>query len=191
VLEKSGPTPCPTCHQPLPDPAAPTAEAAPEAHHLQVHTRNENALLGRLRRDQDRVTDLITTFAGSLKFVYIHTLWFGLWILANAGLLGAGVVFDKFPYGLLTMIVSLEAIFLSTFVMVSQNRQSARADVRAELDFETNLRSEIWALHIGRRLGLDPHDIERHVQTIIQVSKQEISGPPDGDAHDAFDPDSV
>jgi uncharacterized membrane protein len=171
--------------------AAVAALVPPEPHHLQPHTRSEITLMGRLRTGQDKVTDTITTFAGSLKFVYIHTAWFSFWILANAGLLGAGVVFDKYPYGLLTMIVSLEAIFLSTFVMVSQNRQSARADVRAELDFETNLRSEIWALHIGRQLGLDPHDIERHVQTVVQASKLEISGPVDGDAHDSFDPDSV
>ena len=79
-------------------------------------------------------------------FVYLHSVWFGLWILLNVGLVGGAVVFDKFPFGLLTMIVSLEAIFLSTFVMVSQNRQAARADIRSQLDFETNLRAEIWSV---------------------------------------------
>jgi len=57
-------------------------------------------------------------------------------------------------------IVSLEAIFLATFVMVSQNRQVARADIRSQLDFENNLRGEIWAVHIGTELGLDPEHIE-------------------------------
>jgi uncharacterized membrane protein len=173
-----GQTHCPTCHQALPKTP------------LQPYTRSENRVMSRLRTSQDNVTDGITSFAGSLKFVYLHTAWFGVWILINAGLFGAAVVFDKFPYGLLTMIVSLEAIFLSTFVMISQNRQAARADVRAELDFETNLRSEIWSVSIGRKLGLDPHEIEQHVQKIVLASRDEISGPAGAAAKDAFDPEN-
>ena len=72
---------------------------------------------------QNRVADKITAFSGSMAFVYIHVLWFGLWI-------GLGV--EKYPYGLLTMIVSLEAIFLSTFVMISQNRADAKHEVVAD-----------------------------------------------------------
>ena len=68
----------------------------------------------RARSLQNRIADAITTFAGSMVFVYIHVVWFAVWI-------GLGV--EKYPFGLLTMIVSLEAIFLSTFVMISQNRQ--------------------------------------------------------------------
>jgi uncharacterized membrane protein len=60
--------------------------------------------------------------------------------------------------------VSLEAIFLSTFVMVSQNRQAARSDIRAQLDFETNLRAEIWAVHIGAALNID----EAHVEDVVR-----------------------
>ena len=139
-------------------------------------TRNERSLLRSLQRTQDRVADAITTFAGSLNFVYIHSVWFGVWILLNVGLLGAALEFDKFPFGLLTMIVSLEAIFLSTFVMVSQNRQAARADVRSELDFETNLRAEIWAVHIGQQLGIDPTHVEDVVRQAIEGSRQQLSG---------------
>ena len=95
-----------------------------------------------------------------MSFVYLHSVWFGLWVLVNVGAVGAALILDKFPFGLLTMIVSLEAIFLSTFVMISQNRPAARADVRSELDFEANLRSEIWSVHIGHALGLDPDHIE-------------------------------
>jgi uncharacterized membrane protein len=159
--------------------------------HLRSFTRIENEVLDRLRTGQDEVTDKITSFAGSMHFVYIHAAWFGLWIAINAGLFGAALVFDKFPYGLLTMIVSLEAIFLSTFVMISQNRQAARADLRAELDFETNLRSEIWSVEIGRQIGLSPGEVEQHVQRIIEASKKEISGPVGVAVHDAFDPDST
>src|SRR6476660_2631424 len=77
---------------------------------------------------QNRIADKITDFAGSMTFVYIHILWFGCWI-------GFGV--ESYPYGLLTMIVSLEAIFLSTFVMISQNRADAKRQVVANLEWKT------------------------------------------------------
>jgi uncharacterized membrane protein len=77
---------------------------------------------------QNRIADRITDFAGSMRFVYLHILWFGSWI-------GFGV--ESYPYGLLTMIVSLEAIFLSTFVMISQNRADAKRQVVANLEWKT------------------------------------------------------
>jgi len=77
---------------------------------------------------QNRVADRITTFAGSMAFVYLHVLWFGCWI-------GFGV--EGYPYGLLTMIVSLEAIFLSTFVMISQNRADAKRQIIADQQWQT------------------------------------------------------
>jgi uncharacterized membrane protein len=76
---------------------------------------------------QNRVADRITTFSGSMAFVYIHIVWFGCWI-------GFGV--EKYPFGLLTMIVSLEAIFLSTFVMISQNRADAKRQVIADAQWK-------------------------------------------------------
>jgi uncharacterized membrane protein len=107
---------------------------------------------------QNRIADRITDFAGSMWFVYIHIVWFGLWI-------GLGV--EKYPYGLLTMIVSLEAIFLSTFVMISQNRADAKRQVIANQQWKTvqeedrqneellDLSQQILALtkaiHVGRR----------------------------------------
>ena len=77
---------------------------------------------------QSRIADGITAFAGSMAFVYIHVIWFGCWI-------GFGV--EKYPFGLLTMIVSLEAIFLSTFVMISQNRADAKRQVLADEQWQT------------------------------------------------------
>jgi uncharacterized membrane protein len=70
------------------------------------------------------------------------------------------------------MIVSLKAIFLSTFVMVSQNRQAARSDIRAQLDFENNLRAEIWAVHIGASLGVDPAHVEEIVFQALAAFKE-------------------
>ena len=89
---------------------------------------------------QNRIADAITDFAGSMWFVYIHIVWFGLWI---------GLGAEKYPYGLLTMIVSLEAIFLSCFVLVSQNRQAQKDRVRADVEYEVNVRAEreVSALH--------------------------------------------
>ena len=77
---------------------------------------------------QNRIADRITAFAGSMWFVYIHIIWFSSWI-------GFGV--EGYPYGLLTMIVSLEAIFLSTFVMISQNRADAKHQVVADQQWRT------------------------------------------------------
>ena len=77
---------------------------------------------------QNRIADRITAFSGSMAFVYLHVIWFACWI-------GFGV--EKYPFGLLTMIVSLEAIFLSTFVMISQNRADAKRQVLADQQWHT------------------------------------------------------
>ena len=77
----------------------------------------------RSRNLQDRIADAITDFAGSMPFVYLHVVWFTLWIVLRV---------EKFPFGFLTMLVSLEAIFLSTFVMISQNRADERRQVLAD-----------------------------------------------------------
>jgi len=90
---------------------------------------------------QDHFADKMTSFSGSMLFFYLHAVWFGLWIAVNLHLFGLPA-FDPFPFGLLTMIVSLEAIFLSTFVLISQNRQAAVADQRADLDLQINLLAE-------------------------------------------------
>lgn len=95
----------------------------------------------RERTLQDRIADAITSFSGRMIFVYVHILWFALWILLNTGHFGVRA-FDPFPYGLLTMVVSLEAIFLSTFVLLSQNRQSEEAERRADLDLQIGLVTE-------------------------------------------------
>ena len=82
----------------------------------------------RAERFQSRLADRITTFAGSMTFVYLHVAWFACWI---------GFRVEHYPYGLLTMIVSLEAIFLSTFVMISQNRADAKRQVIADQEWLT------------------------------------------------------
>ncbi len=104
--------------------------------------RDPRSEIARLRTAGDKVADKITAFAGSLTFVLLHVAWFGFWILASTGVFGEHIRFDPFPFGLLTLVVSLEAIFLSTFVMISQNRQSDMAEIRSRLDYETDSQSE-------------------------------------------------
>lgn len=116
-------------------------------HLSEVVKRNIRTLLEvrrqmeRKKSMQDRFADEMTAFFGSMTFVYVHIVWFGVWVLWNFGLLGLPA-FDPYPFGLLTMVVSLEAIFLSTFVLISQNRISAMSDQRADLDLHVNLLAE-------------------------------------------------
>lgn len=119
--------------------------------------------LGRLRQQTARqrplqvyLADAITSFSGRMLFIYLHILWFGGWIVVNAGW-GPLHPFDPFPYGLLTMIVSLEAIFLATFVLISQNRLSEEAERRADLH-----------LHIGL---LTEHEVTRVLQMLDAVQQ--------------------
>src|SRR6266545_857404 len=130
---------------------------------LQHKVKNENTLAASIRRTQDRIADRITGFAGSLNFIYLHSVWFGGWIVLNLGLVGAALMFDRYPFGLLTM-------------MVSQNRQAMRTEVRSQLDFEANLRSEVWATHIGQRLGIDPNHVEAVVAKVIAQANQDQDG---------------
>ena len=116
-----------------------------------IHLRLKAA---RERSVQDRLADAITAFSGRMVFAYVHIVWFGVWILLNTGRVGVRA-FDPFPYGLLTMVVSLEAIFLSTFVLISQNRLSAETEHRADLD-----------LHIGL---LTEHELTRVLQMLDAI----------------------
>jgi uncharacterized membrane protein len=102
--------------------------------HLRLKAARERSL-------EDRIADAITGFAGRMRFVYAHIVWFTVWVLANSGRLGVRP-FDPYPYGLLTMVVSLEAIFLSTFVLISQNRLGEQSEHRADLDLHIDLLTE-------------------------------------------------
>jgi uncharacterized membrane protein len=119
----------------------------------------------RERSLQDRAADVVTDFSGSMVFVYLHIAWFAAWVILNTGRVGMHP-FDPFPYGLLTMIVSLEAIFLSALVLITQNRMSAEVEHRADLD-----------LHIGL---LAEHELTRVLQMLDAIqSKLGIEDHPD------------
>ena len=93
------------------------------------------------RSPLERNVDRLNNIASSTPFLVVHVLWFGSWILWNSGLFPVDR-FDPFPFGLLTMVVSLEAIFLSIFVLMSQQRESAIAELREELGLQVSLRVE-------------------------------------------------
>lgn len=124
--------------------------------------RKEVAALSR----QERVAGWITNFSGSMRFVYLHTIWFGLWILLNVGLVHIPHLseFDPYPFGLLTLVVSLEAIFLSTFVLIAQNRLAKQSERRADLDLQINLLAEQKAAKILEML-------DQIAQQLDQTSK--------------------
>jgi len=105
---------------------------------------------------RDRTTlqalaDWLNEMAASSVFLGLHFVWFLVWIPWNVGLFGLKP-FDPFPFGLLTMVVSLEAIFLSIFVLVSQNRQTAKDRLRADAEYEVNLKAELEIAHLHEKV---------------------------------------
>jgi uncharacterized membrane protein len=100
-----------------------------------------------------RVADWLAWFSGSIAFLVIHAVWFGLWILLNVGVVNVPRLsgFDPFPFGLLTMIVSLEAIFLATFVLISQNRQVEKDKVRGDIEYDVNIKAEMEVAHLHEK----------------------------------------
>jgi uncharacterized membrane protein len=124
----------------------------------------------------DRISDAIANFVGSITFVGMHVAWFGIWVGLNAGLWK----FDPYPFALLCMLVSLEGVLLSTFVLIKQNRMSQRADHRSHLDLQINLLAEkevtkILQLQqlICRRLGIEEAETDKEVSELSHVTAVE------------------
>lgn len=122
-------------------------------------SRNVNELAEEQLTLGERVADAIAEFSGSILFLMFNVIWFGGWLLWNAPWFPA-YHFDPFPFGLLTMIVSLEAIFLSIFVLVSQNRQAAKDRLAAEIDHQVNTKAELEIGLVLRRLD----DLEENLR---------------------------
>lgn len=132
-----------------------------------VIERNIHALVVRRRveeenrRLRDRVADQVTAFTGSMRFVYLHLFIFGMWIIINLGWVPFIPRFDP-SFGVLAMVASMEALFLSTFVLITQNRMARKADQRADLDLQISLLAEHEVTHlltlvtaIARRMDID------------------------------------
>ena len=121
-----------------------------------------------------RVADWLAWFSGSILFLFLHALWFGAWIALNVGLVNVPGLsgFDPFPFGLLTMIVSLEAIFLSTFVLISQNRQVEKDKVRADIEYDVNIKAEMEVAYLHDKAD---HLHEEMLRRFTQLEKMVAS----------------
>lgn len=116
----------------------------------QLATRNANEEMATKVTALERLTDAIATFCGSLSFLALHGAWFLIWIGINT--LPGLPSFDPFPFGLLTMCVSLEAIFLSVIVLLSQNRQASKDRIRADVEYDVNLKAELEVSHLHEKV---------------------------------------
>ncbi len=133
-------------------------------------SRNVNEEVEERATVVQRVADWLAWFSGSILFLFLHALWFGVWIVLNTGLVRIPGLsgFDPFPFGLLTMIVSLEAIFLSTFVLISQNRQVEKDKVRADIEYEVNIKAEMEVAHLHEKAD---HIHEEMLRRFTQLEK--------------------
>ena len=113
-------------------------------------SRNANVEAEEQLSGLQRIADWIASFSGSMPFLMINAVWFIVWIAFNILPLGVKA-FDPYPFGLLTMIVSLEAIFLSCFVLISQNRQAEKDHVKSDIEYEVNIKAELEVAHLHEK----------------------------------------
>ena len=130
-------------------------------------SRNVNEEMEEHLSALQRIADWIAWFSGSMAFLILNGLWFLIWIGFNT-LPAPEKQFDPFPFGLLTMIVSLEAIFLSCFVLISQNRQAAKDKIRSDIEYEVNIKAELEIGHLHEKVD----DLqERMLQRLNRIEK--------------------
>jgi uncharacterized membrane protein len=137
-------------------------------------TRNVNVEDDDKRTTVMKVADWISAFSGSIPFLLIHCVLFFLWIVLNAGPLVGRLPhtgFDPFPFGLLTMVVSLEAIILSVFVLLSQNRQAARDKVRNDIEYGINLKAELEIAHLHEKVDHLEEQVLRRLESIERAMR--------------------
>lgn len=131
-----------------------------------VVARNVNEEMGAPNNFGERLSDFLTRLAGDIRFVYFNFGWFAIWITLNTNIIPGLQPFDPFPFGLLTMIVSLEAIFLSLFVLISQNRGAAREKVRNDIEYDVNIKAELEIRDLHNRMEELQQILLGHLQRI-------------------------
>jgi len=114
-------------------------------------SRNVNLEIDEKLTPFQKLADWIAWFSGSMAFMLLNGLWFVVWIVVNTFHVGLPA-FDPYPFGLLTMIVSLEAIFLSCFVLISQNRQTEKDRIRSDIEYEVNIKAELEVAHLHEKV---------------------------------------
>ena len=135
--------------------------------------RNVNQEMRESRTFGERLSDFLTDLASNIYFVYFSFGWFFFWILWNVGIIPGIKAFDPFPFSLLTMIVSLEAIFLSLFVLISQSRQAAHDKLRNDIEYETNLKAELEVRNLSHQIEDLQQGILQHLSRLSTVQAEE------------------
>ncbi len=133
---------------------------------------NKNQEIKKLHTTEDHFSDVVTRSAGSVPFLLWNVIFIAVWLLINTGQLGDDLIFDPYPFGLLTNIVSVLTILLSIFVLITQNRQSKMAQLRAELDYRIDLQSEVdieilvtMLERLARKQGVEVSDLARDLRS--------------------------
>lgn len=137
--------------------------------------KQQNILLKEIQSFEGKVAERVTDFAGSMPFAYYHVGWFSFWILANHGIIPGVPIFDPFPYGLLTMIVSLEAIFLSTFIMVAQNRQELVDEFRELEEEQEELEEDKEQEELEEEVEDIQNDLDQIKNAIISLQQKIVT----------------
>ena len=133
-------------------------------------TRNANDEEEDNRTTVQKAADWIAEFAGSIPFLLLHVVWFAVWMFINVVKLPGIPFFDPFPFGFLTLAVSLEAIFLSVFVLLSQNRQVAKDRVRSDIEYDVNLKAELEIVHLHEKVDRLTSDVLQRLDQIQQCT---------------------
>jgi len=139
-------------------------------------TRNVNDAVEDKRNLVMRIADAVAAFSGSIEFLILHVVIFFLWIITNLKLLPFGD-FDPFPFGLLTMVVSLEAIMLSTLLLFSSNRQAAHDKVQNDVEYEVNLKAELQIQHLHEKLDKMNSEVLQRLTALEKHKPQDANGP--------------
>lgn len=134
-------------------------------------SRNVNQAIEDRRTAVQKAADWIASFSGSIPFLLLHCAFFAAWIVVNVGWVPALEVFDPYPFGLLTMAVSLEAIILSVFVLLSQNRQVAKDRVRGDVEYEVNLKAELEIAHLHEKMDRLTADVLSRLGRIERAAR--------------------
>jgi CRP/FNR family cyclic AMP-dependent transcriptional regulator len=130
--------------------------------------RNANDVTAEQQTTLTRIADAVPSYTGNLPSVVVHALFFGSWIAINLSLFTALRVFDPYPFGLLSVIVSLESIILTLFVLTSQNRQRARERIRSDIEFETSMNTELKMVYLHEKVD---KLTEGHYELLVTVRK--------------------
>ncbi len=134
--------------------------------------RNVNEEISDTRTTVQKAADWVAMFAGSIPFLLLHVAWFGIWLSVNSLKIPGIPQFDPFPFGFLTLAVSLEAIFLSVFVLLSQNRQAEKDRVRSDIEYDVNLKAELEIVQLHEKIDRLTGDVLMRLERLQQAARK-------------------